>query len=156
MPKVLKSTYRKLWFLSECKKSTSSLASFLRCCKDMANLVFCELWECLTITIKNIASIFRKLSCLSACKKSSSSPIPFLSYCKIAKLLFWVIWPWLASHTLNDRIFLKKSKETFDVDLQAKNQFHPSRSPWYIAKILQNFYFGYFEHAWLPTPIMIL
>ena len=42
MTKVLKSTYRKLWSLSACKKSTSSLASFLRYCKDIVNLL---LWE---------------------------------------------------------------------------------------------------------------
>ena len=33
--------------------STSSLASFLRYGKDIANLLFCELRECLTIPIKS-------------------------------------------------------------------------------------------------------
>ena len=52
------------------KKSTPSLSSFfLRYCKDIGNLLFWELWECLTIPIKIIVSICRKLSRLSACKK---------------------------------------------------------------------------------------
>ena len=55
------------------KKSTSSLASFFRYCKDIVNLLFWELWKGLTISIKIIVSICSKLSCLSACKKSTSS-----------------------------------------------------------------------------------
>ena len=35
------------------KKSTSSLVYFLRCCKHIANLLFSELWECLTIPSKS-------------------------------------------------------------------------------------------------------
>ena len=53
MPKVLKWTCRRLWCLSTSKKSNSSLSSFLRYCKDIANLLLWELWECLTIPIKN-------------------------------------------------------------------------------------------------------
>ena len=65
MFKVLNSTCTKLWRSSACK-STSSVTSFLRYCKDIANLLFWELWECLTIPIKIIVSICSKLSCLSA------------------------------------------------------------------------------------------
>ena len=54
------------------QKSTSSLTSFLRYCKGIVNLLFWELWECLTIPIKIIVSLCSKLSCLSACKKSTS------------------------------------------------------------------------------------
>ena len=46
-------------------------------------------------------------------------------------------------------------EETFDVHLQAKNQLHPSRFPWDIAKILQICYFGYFEHVWQHTTKVI-
>ena len=53
MPRILKSTYRKLLCLYECKISTSSLTSFMRYCKDIANLLFWEIWQCLTIPIKN-------------------------------------------------------------------------------------------------------
>ena len=67
--KLFKPTCRKLWCLSACKKSTSSLTSFFRYCKDTAKLLFWELWECLIITIKFIVSICSKLSCLSICRK---------------------------------------------------------------------------------------
>ena len=51
----MKSISRNLWCLSTWKseKPTSSLTSFLRYCKDMANLIFCEFWECLAISIKS-------------------------------------------------------------------------------------------------------
>ena len=78
MPKVLKSNCKKLWRLSTCKKLTSSLTSFLRYWKDIASLLFWELWECLTITIKITVSVCSKLSCLSACKKINFVPHVFL------------------------------------------------------------------------------
>ena len=53
MDKVLKSTSKKLWCLSACKKSTSSLTPFTRYCKDIANFLFWEFGECLSIPIKN-------------------------------------------------------------------------------------------------------
>ena len=53
MPKLLKSTCTKLSCLSTCKKLMSSLTSFLRYCEDIANLLFQELWECLSISIKS-------------------------------------------------------------------------------------------------------
>ena len=66
---------------------------FLRYCEEIANLLFCELWECLIIPIKIITSICWKLSCLSACKKSTSLLTSFLKYCKeIENSLFWVLW----------------------------------------------------------------
>ena len=72
-PKVLKSTSRKLWCLSACTKSFSSLTSFLRHCKYITNSLFLELWECLIISIKIIVSICSKLPCLSTWKKSTLS-----------------------------------------------------------------------------------
>ena len=62
-------------------------------CKDIANLLFWELWECLTIPIKIIVSICRKPSCLFACKKSTSSITSFLRYCKEIANLTWSPWP---------------------------------------------------------------
>ena len=41
----------------------------MRYYKDIANLLFWELWKCLTIPIKIILSICSKFSCLPACKK---------------------------------------------------------------------------------------
>ena len=68
-------------------------------CKDVANLLFWEVWECLNIPIKTIVLICTQLSCLSGCKNSSSLLNCFLRCCKeIASLLFWVIWAW-TQHT---------------------------------------------------------
>ena len=57
IPKLLKSTCRKLWCLSACKENEnendSLLSSFLTYCKGIANLLFWELPECLTTLIKN-------------------------------------------------------------------------------------------------------
>ena len=78
-PKMLVSTGKKLSCLSACKKklyqyfflkilqkyyssiSFSSLDFFYKHCKDIGNLLFWKLWECLTIPIKIIVSICRKL-----------------------------------------------------------------------------------------------
>ena len=139
MPKVLKSTCRKLWCLSACKKSNSSLTYFLRHCKDIANLPFWELWECLIIPIKIIVSICSKLSCLSACKKSiaSSSLTSFLRYCKKNSKLVILGNLGMPGHT--HLIW----SEFFEVYQHAKNQLHPSRFSWNIAKILQACCFGF-------------
>ena len=64
MPKVLKLTCRLLWCLSACKKSFSSLTSFLTYCKDTTDLLFWELWKCLTIPIKIVVSISIMLTCM--------------------------------------------------------------------------------------------
>ena len=47
-------------------------------------------------------------------------------------------------------------EETFNAYLQVKNQLHPSRFPRDSGKIMHTYYFGYFEHAWLRTPKVIL
>ena len=57
---VLKSTCRELWRLSACKKWTSSLTYFLKYCKDIANLLFYEFWERLSIPIKNNSKVRTK------------------------------------------------------------------------------------------------
>ena len=96
MLKLLKSTFRKLC-LSACKKISFISNFFLRYCKDIANLLLWELWECLTIPIKIIALIYRKTSCIYALKGSTSLLTPFLRYCKeIENLLFWLLWACLA------------------------------------------------------------
>ena len=98
---------------------------FLRYCEEIANLLFCELWECLIIPIKIIASICWKLSCLSACKKSTSLLTSFLKYCKeIENSLFWVLWACLGTHTQYDIIILEMMLSSC-LYLPAKNQFHP-------------------------------
>ena len=111
-------------------------------------MLFWELWESLTVPIKNHRIDFRKLSCLSACKKSTSSVTSFLRCCKE-----------IANLGIPGRTHLKE-KYQFERLLmftsRKKNQLHPSRFPWDIAKILKHCYFGYFENAWLRTTKVIL
>ena len=66
---LIVSTCWKVWCLSTCKKSTSSLPSFVRYYKDITNLLFWILWDCLARTVKTILSACRKLWCLFLCKK---------------------------------------------------------------------------------------
>ena len=85
--------FENAWCLSACKKSTSSLTSFLRYCKNIANLLFWKLWECLTIPIKNHSINFQETFMLICMQQITHSLTFFLRYCKeISSLLFWVIW----------------------------------------------------------------
>ena len=89
----MKWTCGKLWCLCACKKSTSSLTSFLRYCKNIANLLFSKLWECLTIPIKNHSINFQETFMLICMQQITHSLTFFFRYCKeISSLLFWVIW----------------------------------------------------------------
>ena len=121
---MLKSTCRKLWCLTTCQISTLSLISFLRYYKDIVNLLFKELWECLTIPIKIILSVCSKLSYLSAGKNSASSFTFSISnfflqrYCKL--FLGTIDMP---SYTHPKWYY--QFVENFHVYLQAKNQLHP-------------------------------
>ena len=126
----------------------------MKYCKDVTNLLFWELQECLTIPIKIIVSSCSKLSCLSRSKKSTSSLTFFLRYCKeIATLLLIATWTCLATFTQNNSINLKKPL-TFICG--QKNQLYPSRFPWDIAKTLWVCCSGYFAHVWLRTLKVIL
>ena len=91
---------RKLWCLYAFKNSTSSLTSFLKYCKDIPNLQFLKLWECLTISIKIHSIGLLETFTLSPWKKSAS-PLTYFwrHYKEIANLLFWIIWAWLSTHT---------------------------------------------------------
>ena len=93
-----------------------------------------------------IASTCRKVW-LSACKISTSCLPYILRHCKdIAHLLFWVLWVCLAMATKNDGICFK---QTFMLIFIQKIKFI---SHLFLAKVLQTCYFGYFRHAWPPTP----
>ena len=70
----------------------------LRYCKNITNLLFWELWECLTILIKMIVSACSELSCSSAGKKSTSSQCFSRDITRYANL-FWVFWECLITHT---------------------------------------------------------
>ena len=108
------STCRKVWSLSACKKSTSSLPSFWRYCKNVTNLLFWVLWAYLAMT-----SNFRlqKTLMFIFMQKIIFITHLFLKYYKdIAKLLFLVLWACLATPTISDTtllealMFLRKQK----------------------------------------------
>ena len=46
--------------------------------------------------------------------------------------------------------------ENLNIYQEAKNQLHPSLLFWDITKILQTYYFGYFEHVWPWPPKLIV
>lgn len=81
-PKLIVSTCRKIWCLSACIKSSSTLPSFLRSCKDTANLLFWVLWTCLATPVKRDSINLWNHWCLPACKKASSCLTSFLKYRK--------------------------------------------------------------------------
>ena len=130
--KIIVSIWRKLSCLSVCKKSTSSLTSFLRYCMQ-------------TVTIK--VSIWRNL-CLSAGKKSTSSFPFFLRYCKL------VILGTLGKPGYTHPKWYYQLVENFCVYLQKIN-FIPQVFLKY-CKDIQTSYFGYFGDPWLRTSKMIV
>ena len=103
----------------------------LRYCKNIANLLFWELWKYLTISIKIIVSVCVKPSCLSACTKPTSSLTFFFKYCKeVPNLLFWVIWVCQISIIIFVLIL-----DYFQVKLMTK-LFTESKNPPYFGSIL--------------------
>ena len=117
----------------------------MRYSKDIAYLLFWELWECLIILIKIIVLVYRKLLCLSACKKSTSPVTSFLRYCRdIVNLLFWALWACIATHTQNDTINCRKNSSLF---ASKKSTSFPIFF-WIYSKYMQTSYFDYFGHGW--------
>ena len=79
------SIYGKLWW-----SSTSSLTSFLRYCRDFANLPFWVIWAGLAMTSKNDTISFQKTLMFVFMEKITSIPPLFLEilrrYCKLVIL----------------------------------------------------------------------
>ena len=130
MPKVLKSTDMKLLCLSASKKLTSFLTSFQRYCKDIANLLFWELSECCTITIKKYQYQFLA---------------SFHAYLHVKNQLH---------HSLLTQHIPKKQQNAFVFICWQKINFIPMLL-WRYCKDMQT-YFGYFGHAWLQSTKMIV
>ena len=90
---VIQSTFRMTDVYLHAKKSTSSLTSFFLYWKDIANMLFWEFWECLTIPIKNHGINFEHAFMFVCMQK-----INFLThfFLKILQrnpdFLFWVMW----------------------------------------------------------------
>ena len=109
MPKLLKSICGKFWCLSSCKKSTSSLTSFLRYCKGTAKLLFWELWECLTTLIKNHRISLQETFMLICMQQINFITHLFLKILQRNSKLNILGNSSKPRYTLNDSINLKKS-----------------------------------------------
>ena len=121
--------------------------------KTLQSYLFWELWKCLTISIKNqIINLYETF--MLVCMQR----INFITHFFLKTLQRNTKFVILGNLRISGHTHLKwkyQFQETFDVHLQAKNELHPSRFPWDIVKILQTYYFGYFEHAWLHTPKVV-
>ena len=154
MPKVLKSTWSKLWCSSACKKSTSSLTFFFTYCKGIAKLLFWQLWECFTIPIKNYTiNLWETFMLIFMQKINFNYSFFFQMLQRNSKL---VILGNLDMPYHTHLKWLYQFEETFEVHLQAKNPFYQSRFPYDIPKILKIYNFGCFGHALLRTPEVTL
>ena len=156
MPKTFKSTCKKLWYLSVCRKPTSFCYFYSAINRFLLLLLqTCYFWNsgnAWPSPSKIKASICGKLFCLSVCKKSISSHTFFLRYCKqIPNLLIWVISAFLDTPEMIVSIWRNLWRLS-----AAKKSTSSFFFPWDIANILQTCYFGYFRHAWLLTPKVIL
>ena len=133
---MIVSIWRNLWCPSESKKSTSLFPFSLKYCKDISNLVFWVLWECLT---RNDVGNFHAY--LHAKKLNFIIHFFVKILQRNSKLVI------LGNFDIPGHTHLKwwyQFEEIFDVYLQAKNKLQSSRFPWDIVKILQTCYFGYF------------
>ena len=102
-------------------KSTLSLTSFSRYCKDFTNLFLIFFGHKSIYPSKLMVSTYRKVWCLSPCKKSTSSLPSLLRYC-IGKFCKFDIFGTLG---MPDHGHLKRwyqLVENFNAYLHAKNQ----------------------------------
>ena len=107
--KIKVSICNKLSCSSASKKSNSSLTSFLRYYKKIANLLFWIIWHAWPRTPKMIVAIWRNPRRLSIDNRQKINFIlhiflEILQRC--CNLLFWVLWTCLARHTQTDTISL--------------------------------------------------
>ena len=124
--------WNQLWRLSACKKSTSCLTSCLKYCKDIANLLVWELWECSIIPIKTIVLFVGNLHA----PRHAKNQLHHSLLCKIlrrnSKL---VILGTLGMSGFAHLKWYYQLIENFCVYLQAKKQLHHPRFSGDIVKI---------------------
>ena len=111
MPKVLKSTCRKLWCLFACQKINFISNFFFRYCRDIANLLFWELGECLTIPIKNHSINLQETFTLICMQKINFILHGFFWY--IAKILQTCYF----GYTCRKLVFIYRQTITFFEDI---------------------------------------
>ena len=144
---MLKSTCRKLSCLSACKKPTLSLTYF-EIMKDTANLLFWELWESLTIHIKNHSNNLHEIFILICMHK-----INFITHFFLKILLRKSKLIILGSVDIPGHPNLKwyyQFEETWCLTAGKKSTSYFTFSL-IILQIYCKLVFGYFGHGWLHT-----
>ena len=125
---------RNLWFLSVREKPTSFFPFSLKYCKDIANLLFWVLWECLTISHQKSRHQSVGNFMLICMQKINFITDFFFKMLQInSKLVI------LGNLDMSGHTHLKwqyQFEEIFDVYLEVKNQLHSSCFHWDIAEIL--------------------
>ena len=97
-------------------KRSSFLTSFLRYCKGFANMLFCEIWKCLTILIKNHSINLKETFMLIYMQKINLSLISFLQYCRRNNI--FVILGNLGMHSHTHKPKSIKSTPSFTLSLR--------------------------------------
>ena len=87
-----------VWYLSAYKKSTSSLPSFLRYCKDITSLLFWVFWAFLAMTSRSDTTNLQNTLMLIFMQKIIFIPRLFLEilqrYCKLVILGIYLGYAW--------------------------------------------------------------
>ena len=114
----------------------------MKYCNDIINFLFGELWEYLTITIKNHSINLQEIFML-ICLQITHVFIRILQ-----RKLFWVIWIGLATHTPKMIVFIWRILWC----LSASKKWTSSPTFfWRYCKDMQTCYSTYFGQAWLRT-----
>ena len=89
---MIVSPFRKIWWSRYCR--------YIDIVNTLQTFYFGNFESACPSPSKTIVSIWRRFSCLSACKKINFTLLLSRDISKkIAKLLFWVIWACLDTHT---------------------------------------------------------
>ena len=150
--------------LSAWQKWTPSLTSFLRYCKDNANLLLWVIWECLIMANSNDSITLKETLML----KNRNQLVENFDVSLHAKnqfplqLLFWdVVKTWQTYYFGNfgnawrspSKIIVPICRKLSFLSACKKITFIP-RFFWKYCKDMQTSYFRIFGHAWLCTPKM--
>ena len=130
-----------------CNKSTSSLISFLRYCKEIANLLFWLIWACLATPAWNDTITFMKPSTFMSMEKINFNLHVFLDI--LQKYFKPVV---LGTLGMFGYVYPKWKLSCLSAGKKSTPSFMLLRR---YCKDMQT-YFGYFGHAWLHSPKMIV
>ena len=146
--KIIVSCFHQVFMLNFTQKVNFVIHSLLRYCREISNFLFCVIWACLALHMKNGSINLKKRLTIISREKSTPSFRFCLRYCK--DIVLGALGIPNHAHPKWSYQFL----ENVCVYLQVKNQFH---SPYFsgdTAKICT--YFGYFGHVWLYITKMIV